>query len=167
MTTTTSDGPAYMVRLDLAICSGVNGRASQDKRDGPPLTTATLPPTGMMQNGCPHASILGLTSMASDSLVRAECATFYESRIAHLLGIRCCTKHLGVTLKFLRVFLVCLKSILGLCWQKEHEQAARPNPCYLQSSSCSCNLDLLTTKDSLTQRSPEGQSRCRIVVGRL
>jgi hypothetical protein len=65
MTTITLDGPAYRVRLDFAISSGVNGRASHDKLDGPRLTTATLPlGSGMMQKGFPQASTFSLASIA-------------------------------------------------------------------------------------------------------
>ena len=68
------NGPKCRPRPDLAMCSVVSGRASQDKCDGPPLTTATLSPKGIMQNGLPPSInfLVGLhcESLASSGKVR-------------------------------------------------------------------------------------------------
>ena len=83
------------------------------------------------------------------------CYVLTKDRIAHLLGIRCCIKHLGVTLKFLRVFLVCLNPSLAFVGRRSMSKQRVQTPLTF-NRRVSCNLCSLTTKDSLTQRSLEG-----------
>ena len=83
------------------------------------------------------------------------CYVLTKDRIAHLPGIRCCIKHLGVTLKLLRVFLVCLNQSLACVVRRSMSKHRVQTPLTFNRRVI-YNLCSLTTKDSLTQRSLEG-----------
>ena len=76
-------------RLVSAICSGVNGGITR-QRDGPPLTTATLFSTGMMQNGLPPRIDLVIGFNGERLAGPGRMCYVLTKDPSPMLGIRCC-----------------------------------------------------------------------------